>query len=230
MNIFRTANINKQQTRNHNRFTVRFGNALTQLIQKASQYQASGGNTIGRAIGPKGRYDALKSALNFTNVSVDQTLELSLLSCSVPQIEIDHQEIHKFNDHVKSLTKFATLGEMTVTFYDYIQGSSSAIMFIWHALCGDKSTGAIGYKEDYILENASLLMYGPDAPAFDTIPDSAVIEEHEIVNMYPKSIDIGEHTFESGDARKLSVTFIIDNIYPIRYSGTPTKVYVPAGA
>lgn len=219
MNVLRTYTISKETTRNTNRFTLVFGNRLTTIIQNAQYYTG----------GVRDRYLGLKDALNFPNISIDKTLELSLFSVSLPQIELQTTDIFKFNDSYKSITKFSPTGDMAVSFYDYVSGSASAIMLLWHGLCGDKKTGAIGYKEDYVIPEADFYVFGPDAPAFETLDPSVPIEHHKIINLYPRSIEMGEHSFESGDVRKVTVQFVFDNIYPVSYRGMPKKAFVPGG-
>jgi len=219
MNVLRTYSVSKETTRNTNRFTLVFGNALTTIINNAQFYVGGVGE----------RYQGLKSALKFPNISIDKTLELSLLSVSIPSIELDTQDVFKFNDSYKSITKFAPTNEMAITFYDYVSGSASAIMLIWHALCGDKKTGAIGYKEDYVIPECDFFVFGPDAPAFENLDPSIPIEQHRIINLYPKNIELGEHSFESGEIRKVTVNFLFDNIYPVAYKGIPKKAFIPGG-
>ena len=69
MNVLRTYTISKETTRNSNRFTLTFGQALTNIITNAQFYAGGVGE----------RYQGLKDALRFPNLSVDKTLELSLL-------------------------------------------------------------------------------------------------------------------------------------------------------
>jgi hypothetical protein len=148
--------------------------------------------------------------------ALKNNLELSLLSVSVPSIEMETVEVARFHDTAKHISKFNTMGDMNVTFYDYIDGSASAILFLWQSLVGDKRTGAISYKSEYVLPNARLVEYGPKAPAQIT---EAILAQHIMVNIYPKTIELGEHSYESADIRKITATFSIDNIYPLYYKG-----------
>lgn len=219
MNVLRTYTISKETPRNTNRFTLVFGQRLSTIIQNSQFYVGGVGE----------RYRGLKDALKFPNISIDKSLELSLLSVSLPPIELDVTDVFKFNDSYKSITKFAPTSEMAVTFYDYVSGSASAIMLMWHALCGDKKTGAIGYKEDYTIPEADFFVFGPDAPAFESLDPSIPIEHHRIVNLYPKNVELGEHSFENGEIRKVTIQFLFDNIYPVSYKGAPKKAFVPGG-
>ena len=209
-NLFQIRNIQNSQTRNQNRFTLRFNN-LDSILDKAKNHRLSG---------VVDRYNAVKNVIYKGDFTLAQTLELSLLTCSVPNIQIETQRIKRFNDSVAATTMFAEPEDMTVTFYDYVNGSASAIMLLWQALVGDKKTGALGFKEDFILRTAHLFMYGPDAPGYsDTELASKYLEKHEVINIFPKGVNLGEHTYESGEARRVEVTFSIDNIYPVEYKG-----------
>ena len=66
--------------------------------------------------------------------------------------------------------------EMSISFYDYVNGSASAIMQLWHAFVGDKRTGAIGFKEDFVLRQAFFYVYGPDAPGYQVSETGAPAE------------------------------------------------------
>ncbi len=220
MNVLRTYTVSKETTKNTNRFTLVFGQALTNIITNA-QFYAGG---VGQ------RYQGLKTALNFPNLSIDKTLELSLLSVSFPNIEMETSPIFKFNDSYEAITKFAPTTGMQVVFYDYVKGSASAIMSMWQSLVGDKKTGAIGYKEDYVVPETDFFVFGPDAPAFENLDTSTVpIEQHRIINIYPKTVEIGEHSFESGEVRKVTVNFSFDNVFPIKIISNMRKSFFPGG-
>jgi hypothetical protein len=50
-----------------------------------------------------------------------------------------------------------------------------------------------------------------------------------MVNIYPKSIDIGEHSYEGAEVRKVQVTFSIDNIYPLYYNSGDQDPNISSG-
>ena len=200
-------NVRNEQTRNTNRFSLKFtglGTIMSNLSNSTS-------------IGYE-RYQAVSAALlnsgQTGSTGIANSLELSLLSVTWPKIEIERQDIYRFNDSIKAVTKFAPMAEMQVVFYDYINGSASAIMYAWQGLVGNKKTGAIGFKEDYICDGV-LEVYGPTAPGEGDAPTA--YEKHQIVNMYPVDVDLGEHSYEGGEARKVTVLFALDNFYPLEY-------------
>jgi hypothetical protein len=206
-NILSLNGVRNEQTKNTNRWSLKF-TGLDRVMENVK----TKAETRNKATSP--------AFLSTSFPNVKQSLELSLLSVTWPKIEIERQDIYRFNDSIKAVTKFAPMAEMQVVFYDYINGSASAIMYAWQGLVGDKRSGAIGFKEDYICD-AELYMYGPQAPG-QTEP--TFYEKHQIVNMYPVDIDLGEHSYEGGEARKVTVLFALDNFYPLEYKNRPLSI------
>lgn len=201
--ILRVSAIRNEQTKQTHRFTLRF-KGLNRVLDRAK-------NSPLEAV--RNRYNALAPAFEKPGWTVEQTLELGLLSVQVPNVMIAYEDVHRFNDSHKQLTKFEPTDEMSVVFYDYINGSASAIIGAWWALCGEKNTGAIGYKEDYVLPEASFIAFGPQAPAED---NPIKHDEYAIVNLAPRSVDLGEHSYENGAVRRVTCNFLFDNIYPVQ--------------
>lgn len=208
-NIFQIRKINNQQTINSNRFSLTFPGLKTKLSNAV--------NSPFPWI--KERYAAVADALknNTTGADIDESLELSLLSITLPSVGVDVTDIARFNDQIKAITKFKVMEEMVVTFMDYVNGSASAIMQLWHAFVADKKTGAIGFKQDFVLPTANFMVYGPDAPGYDVQSSAEIpyLQKYEIVNIYPINVNLGEHAATTAEPRKVVVNFIIDNIYPV---------------
>jgi len=206
LNIFQIKKINNAQTINSNRFSIEFKGLGSKLIRAEN-------STL---FGVAQRYEAVKNAIG-DNPEI--SLELSLFSASLPAVMIEHQFIGRFNDGVKAVTKFAEMEDMTITFWDYVNGSASAIMQLWHSMVGDKRTGAIGFKQDFVLPRAFFVVYGPDAPGYsdEFVAQNGVpwLQKYEVVNLFPKSVNLGEHSADTAEARKIECTFAVDNIYPI---------------
>lgn len=213
--LFQTNTVRAKTPRMTHRYSLRF-----EGLQKVLDYAKSRNNPGDVYTNTKGtgnRYNQLLSAIG-NNPS--DSLELSLLSVSVPSIELESVDLWRFQDSVKHVTRFAPMGDMTATFYDYINGSASAIMYIWHGLVGDKRTGAISFKEEYVLPSARLIEYGPKAPV-QAEGSEERFAEHVILNLYPKTIELGEHSYESADVRKVTVQFGLEGIYPDYYNSLP---------
>jgi hypothetical protein len=215
--LFQIGTVNFKTPRMSHRYSLTF-EGLDAVIARAQASQLTFLNVNGSS---QNIFTRLAPAAGDTGSTMSRNLELSLLSVTVPPIEMETVEVSRFHDTAKHISKFTTMGDMNVTFYDYVDGSASAILFIWQSLVGDKRTGAISYKGEYILAGARLTEYGPKAPA-QTEGAEYILAEHQMVNIYPKSIDLGEHSYEGAEVRKVQVTFSIDNIYPLYYRGSVT--------
>lgn len=223
-NIFQVATVRSKTPRMSHRFSLRF-DGLNGIINLASQrldtYKLPGTQENGN------RYNHLSPALTATQATSDgpqavaDTLELSLMSVSLPSNEMETVEIARFHDTAKHISKFGAMADMEVSFYDYVNGSASAIMSVWHGMVGDRRTGAISYKNEYVLPLARLIEYGPVAPAES---NPTPIAEHAVINLYPKSVNLGEHSYETAEVRKVQVTFAVDNVFPLYYKGTDYAV------
>lgn len=216
MNIFRTKEVWNQQTKNKNRFSIRFSGLNALLDEKRlAKFPES----------VRMRLAAVKDAVAFEKFKSNNvtgfadTLELALDTVKLPVMKVGVTEIPRFNDQVRVLTRFEKPEDLTVTFFDYVNGSASAIMSLWQSLVADKRTGAMGFKEDYILPQAYFFKYGPDAPGYEPAAGEAIpwLEAHRIVNLWPLSIDHGDFDQNAGEPIKITCTFSIDNIYPIDY-------------
>lgn len=216
MNIFQIAQIRNKQTINKNRFSIEFIGLDTMLRAAQNSYLPW----------IRERYEAVESALGQGSEDIGISLQLSLQNVSLPSITLGTQEIDHFNDVIRAVTKFDVLDELSINFMDYVGGSASAIMQLWHAFVGDKKTGAIGFKEDYTLPRAFFYVYGPDAPGYNVVdgePDEGRLEvdevpwlqKYEIWNLFPSAVNLGEHSAGDAEAREVECTFIIDNIFPV---------------
>ena len=212
-NIFQTAAIKSKTPRMAHRFSLEFtglNDIMANAALRADTYTFNGASN--------NRYNNLVNAINTESSStISEVLELSLLSVSMPSNEMETVEVSRFHDTVKHISKFSSMPDMEVSFYDYISGSASAIMSVWHGMVGDRRTGAISYKKEYILPMARLVEYGPTAPGEGNSPEK--IAEHAIINLYPKSVNLGEHSYEGAEIRKVQVTFALDNVFPLYYRG-----------
>ena len=214
--LLRLSEVNTKTPRMSHRFSLKF-EGLSVIMRRVQANPLT--NLVTGAINTGSIYARLGPAATGGETTADiiqKNLELSLLSVSVPALEMETVEVARFHDTAKHISKFSTMGDMNVTFYDYVDGSASAIMFMWQSLVGDKRTGAISYKSEYILPAARLVEYGPKAPGKE-VDTEVKLAEHEVVNLYPKSIELGEHSYEGADIRKIQVTFSVDNIFPVYY-------------
>jgi hypothetical protein len=183
-----------------------------------------------------GGNDEVFGSLTAANKKTVDVLNLSLLSCTIPAFEFESAEVSHFNDSVKHITKFSASNDMSAVFYDYINGSSAAIMLAWQSAVGFKLTGAIGYKKHYTCD-MDLFVYGPNRPAYKVYKDATLKSATEkesggyqdnddvkyellmqlrIINAYPRSVDIGDFSYDSAEIKKVTVQFGYDMIIPYK--------------
>jgi len=214
-NIFQIQRIRNEQTINTNRWSLQFSGLRT-VLDRARDSKLP-------AVADRYKNSQVAFDYPLEESDVETTLELSLFSVSIPSVKLETQDISRFNDTIKAVTKFAPMDDMSVVFWDYVDGSASAIMQIWHALVGDKVTGAIGFKQDFVLPLAYFYVYGPDAPGYSgeaidgvntDAGDIPYLQKYEIWNLFPNSVELGEHS-DSAEARKVTCTFSCDNIFPV---------------
>ena len=223
-NIYTLTKIRNKQTINQNRFGLKFTNLWADILSNAENH---------RSYGVRERFKGVKNIVG-TGDQVDTDLELGLFSVTLPNVGIETQQISRFNDSVRAPTKFTEMEDLTVSFYDYIDGSASAILQLWQSMVADKLTGAMGFKEEFVLEKTDFFVYGPDAPGHDVERDGEIpyVQHYKILNLWPKSINLGEHSYESGEARKVEVTFSVDNVVPVfftKYSKETKKIITNDG-
>jgi hypothetical protein len=229
-NIFDTRNIIKETPKVGNRFlltadstrlgTIVSGSPLFKLLQATSK------DHINLAV--KGNANAIDT----DGSAYSTVLNLSLLSCTVPAFEFEAGELNHFNDSVKHLSKFSANNDMSATFYDYINGSSTTVMLAWQSMVGFKLTGEMGYKEDYVCD-LDLYVYGPNRPGIvynDDSADKNALMQYKILNAWPRSVDIGDFSYDGAEIKKVIVQFTYDIIVPYKIAaendaGDGLKVY-----
>jgi len=214
-NIFDTRNIIKETPKTGNRFllapdpttinTIVINSPLYKLLEKTSSshiktiFKGNGSDTTG----------------------ISDVLNLSLLSATIPAFEFETGDVNHFNDTVKHLTKFTAPGDMSTSFYDYINGSATTIMLAWQSMVGFKLTGELGYKEDYVCD-MDLFVYGPNRPGLssgnDTVGSNALMQ-YKILNAWPRSVDIGDFSYDNAEIKKVMVQFAYDMVMPVMIRG-----------
>jgi len=206
-NIFRIKKVYNEQTINVNRWSIRFVGLTDLLLNKAPASPLFGVQTM---------YNAVKNALGG---DPQTSLEISLASSNFPLPKLETVEIPRFNDQFKSVTKFSPMENLSVTFIDYVNGSASSILQLWRAFVGDKRTGAIGFKQDYVLPEAHFYVYGPDAPGYsddycDEHGGPPYLQKYALINLYPIEVNMPEHA-DAGEPRRITTVFVCDNMYPL---------------
>lgn len=221
-NIFDTRHIIKQTPKMGNRFVLTADkNQLDDIIKRSKLRKLSnfvdGDDTVfgttGSTVGGGGSNTGRPADI----------LNLSLLSCTIPAFEFEMGDINRFNDTVKHITKFSPVNDMSSVFYDYINGSATSIMLAWQACLGFKLTGEIGYKSQYTCD-MDLYVYGPNRPGYrvKSSTNSTDQEEFEllmqfkIINAFPRSVDIGDFSYDSAEIKKVTTQFGYDMIVPYK--------------
>ena len=162
-----------------------------------------------------------------------QVLNLSLISCTIPAFEFETGDVNRFNDTIKHITKFSPINDMSSSFYDYINGSSTAIMLAWQSVIGFKLTGEINYKSKYVCD-LDLFVYGPNRPGYKMSNDNNstdsvekdLIMQFKIFNAFPRSIDIGDFSYDNAEIKKVNVQFGYDMIVPVKNNTRTSRGFV----
>jgi hypothetical protein len=218
-NIFDTRNIIKETPKVGNRFLLTASpTRLNEIILNSPLYKLLCSTSTPTQVAQV--FGGVMSG-NMGETSMSQVLDLSLLSCTIPSFEFESTELNHFNDTVKHLSKFSTINDMSATFYDYINGSSTMIMLAWQSRVGFKLTGEMGYKDDYVCD-MDLHLYGPNRPGVileDENYGSGSLTQYKILNAWPRSVEVGDFSYDGAEIKKVTVQFSYDVIVPFRISG-----------
>ena len=222
-NIFDTRNIIKETPKTGNRFLLSIDStSLGKIITGSPLYNLLCATSTEAKI--RQVFGGLMTATgndSVTGTDLSTVLDLSLLSCTIPSFEFESVELNHFNDSVKHLSKFSAINDISVTFYDYINGSSTMIMLAWQSMVGFKLTGEMGYKEDYVCD-MDLHLYGPNRPGLTSSSDSSAngsLTQYKILNAWPRSVDIGDFSYDGAEIKKVIVQFSYDLVIPFKVSG-----------
>jgi len=222
-NIFDTRNIIRETPKIGNRFLLSPDRAQLDTIINGKAADSSSKAT------PAAKFKRLNS-LNGGDEAVfkgkdggnpTDVLNLSLISATIPAFEFETGDVNRFNDTVKHITKFTAPGDMSTSFYDYINGSATSIMMAWQSKVGFKLTGEINYKYQYVCD-MDLFVYGPNRPGYkvnkDGIdsPEIDLLMHFKIFNAWPRSVDIGEFSYDNAEIKKVQVQFAYDMIVPYK--------------
>jgi hypothetical protein len=219
-NIFDTRNIIKETPKIGNRFLLTADATTLRSIVTASPLYKLITKTSNSSLG-------MIFQGNGGDSGYSDVLNLSLLSATIPAFEFEAAELNHFNDTVKHLSKFSTVNDMNATYYDYINGSATAIMLAWQSMVGFKLTGEMGYKEDYVCD-MDLYVYGPNRPgitpsnsAGTDSPEIEALMQYKILNAWPRSVDVGDFSYDNTEIKKVIVQFSYDIIVPVLIRSEP---------
>ena len=208
-NIFDTRNIIKETPKTGNRFLLTPDSTTIKTIVESSPLYVLLNKTSSTHI------NAIFKGNSSVPSATTDVLNLSLLSATIPAFEFETGDINHFNDGVKHLTKFSANNDMSTAFYDYINGSATTIMLAWQSMVGFKLTGEMGYKEDYVCD-MDLYVFGPNRPGISetNIQDEALMQ-YKILNAWPRSVDVGEFSYDNAEIKRVQVQCAYDMIIPV---------------
>ena len=232
-NIFDTRHIIKQTPKMGNRFLLTADSTrLNDIVNGKSESTQPKFRQLNRFTG--GNDDVVYSS------NPTQVLNLSLLSCTIPAFEFETGDVNRYNDTVKHITKFTAVNDMNTVFYDYINGSATSVMLAWQSAVGFKLTGEINYKKKYVCD-LDLYVYGPNRPGYQMagaagateFPDSAEKEsimQFKIFNAWPRSVDIGDFSYDNAEIKKVTIQFGYDMIVPVKNNTRTSRGFVSANS
>lgn len=243
-NIFDTRNIIKQTPKIGNRFLLEVnptqlndivnGKTATAATPTTPAVAATPGSKLKRLNTYTGGDSSIYGTQGAAGKTSNDILNLSLLSCTIPAFEFEAAELNHFQDTVKHITKFSTSNDISAVYYDYINGSATAIMLAWQSRLGFKLTGEIGYKSQYVCD-MDLYVYGPNRPGYRTqesegdSSSNEALMQFKIFNAYPRSVDIGEFSYDNTEIKKVTVQFGYDMIIPYKNNKRKTRVKTISG-
>ena len=139
-----------------------------------------------------------------------------------PDITFDQTEMHRQNERFYVAGK-PTWGEITMEFYDFVNGENSAsrVLWNWATAIYNPVTGSMGYKADYSTTATLSLL--------DPIGD--VAETWSLFYIWPTSVNWNELSSESSEIVNVSVTFRYDyalmgvsaDLASEKYNGSATE-------
>ncbi len=130
-----------------------------------------------------------------------EKLSFAAHTANRPQITFEETESHRQNERFYVAGK-PTWNEITMNFYDFIDGEKSAshIMWLWSTMVYNPLNGAMGYKKNYSSVGTLALLD----------PVGTVAESWNLFFMWPREINWNELDSSSSDLAEVSVTFRYD--------------------
>lgn len=122
-------------------------------------------------------------------------------TCNRPQITYNQTEIHRLNERFYTAGK-PTWSELTMSFYDYIQGpnSVSEILWNWNQTIYSPITGAMGFKVEYSTSGTLAMLD----------PAGGVVQVWNLFYIWPHTITYNDLSAESDNPMEVGTTFRYD--------------------
>ena len=139
--------------------------------------------------------------VEFYGIPGVEQLSLSIANATLPGITNEQISI-KFRNEERFVAGAATVGDLRISFNDYVDQQTHAAILTWRKLVYDEITGTIG-KAALYKKTGKLFMYGPDGEVSKAWP---------FIGVWP--ISDPEIALDSGDSGvvQLEVTFKVDKI------------------
>lgn len=122
-------------------------------------------------------------------------------TCNRPQITYNQTEIQRLNERFYTAGK-PTWNELTMSFYDYIQGpnSVSEILWNWNQTIYSPITGAMGFKVEYSTSGTLAMLD----------PAGGVVQVWNLFYIWPHTITYNELSADSDNPMEVGATFRYD--------------------
>jgi len=152
---------------------------------------------------------------NDSNSNAKDKLGFVAHTCSIPSVSFGQTEYHRINERFYNAGK-PTFNELSMTFYDFIQGTNSAsqILYNWLQKVYNPLTGQMGFKKQYSTSGTLAQLD----------PMGGVIRTWNLFYVWPASVDFGGSLSSEDDGfADISVTFRYDlAIKGVDIDTTPT--------
>jgi len=147
----------------------------------------------------------LEFHLNGILPGAKEILMLSLKSIDMPNgRSVAIEKIPYLNGDIKHPGKVGDLGDLSVTFYDYIDGRTREILHKWFDLVHDEKTG-LGLPSALIKTNAHMVLFGRDGIARAT---------YFLKGIWPtQEPSIPSIDFSNGTIVTMAITFAVDFMF-----------------
>jgi hypothetical protein len=142
-----------------------------------------------------------------------ESLAIDLVTASRPQLNVQGDaSISRLNEKWKFAAS-PVWEPITVSFYDYDSGQSSAtqIMWRWMQTVYDVLNGTMGYAASYKVD-ASLILLGPGQTVSNHSPTTSIeiIEAWDLFGCFPNNIQTGDLSYEAADVLRVTTEIMFD--------------------
>lgn len=134
--------------------------------------------------------------------SAQESLSFVAITANAPTLTFESKEYHRLNERFYTAGK-PTWAEVTMTFYDFISGTSSAahILYKWATAMYNPLTGAMAFKKNYTTTGTLAMLDPAGSP----------VRVWNLYHLWPTSVNFGDgFDAASDDINTISATFRYD--------------------